>query len=86
VTTMPLESSRRIALPAVRRRHALQLLRHDGAVSCRDLQAAFQISEATARRDISALVRQGHGVRVHGGAVDPANALPFRLRNGEGAV
>ena len=56
-------------LPAVRRRRALMLLQSVGAVSCQDLQREFDISPTTARRDIVALVRRGHGVRVHGGAV-----------------
>ena len=56
-------------LPAVRRRRAVVLLQSVGAVKCQDLQEEFHISAATARRDIAAVVRRGHGVRVYGGAV-----------------
>lgn len=59
----------RAVLPAVRLRHALRLLQATGAVRCHDIQQAFNVSEATARRDIDALVGSGGAARVHGGAV-----------------
>ena len=57
------------ALPAVRQRHAIYLLDTCGFVTCREIQAAFDVSEATARRDIDALVRKGVAQRVRGGAM-----------------
>jgi DeoR/GlpR family transcriptional regulator of sugar metabolism len=62
-------AANRAALPAVRLRHALRLLQATGAVRCHDLQQVFNVSEATARRDIDALVCRGGAARVHGGAV-----------------
>jgi DeoR/GlpR family transcriptional regulator of sugar metabolism len=69
---MTIAANRSLTLPAVRRRRALILLRSAGAVTCQDLQREFHISAATARRDIAAVVRRGHGVRVYGGAVREA--------------
>lgn len=37
-------------------------------VTVRELTEQFQISEATARRDLGELARRRHVVRVHGGA------------------
>jgi DeoR/GlpR family transcriptional regulator of sugar metabolism len=62
-------SPNRPALPAVRQWHAVAILRTHGFVSCRDLRDAFEISEATARRDITALVQSGAARRIHGGAM-----------------
>lgn len=68
MTAMPLMSDAP-ALPAVRQRYAIEMLRHFGVVRCHELESRFGISEATARRDIDAVVRRGNGVRVYGGAV-----------------
>ena len=59
------------ALPAVRRQYALHVLGRRGSVTCQDLRALFDISDATARRDIAVLVRRGQAVRVYGGAILP---------------
>lgn len=56
-------------LPAVRRRYALRVLNTRGYVTCREMQTTFGISEATARRDIDALVSDGRASRIHGGAM-----------------
>lgn len=85
MTAIPITSNR-AALPAVRRRHALQLLWRDGSVSCQDLRALFDISEATARRDIDSLVKRGHAVRVYGGAVLPELPAPKPTHLGYGNV
>jgi len=65
------------ALPAVRRQHGLRLLRTYGAVSCAQLRRLFNVSEATARRDIQDLVDRGYAARVHGGAVLPDPTTGF---------
>jgi len=56
-------------LPALRRRYALRVLNTRGYVTCREMQTTFEISEATARRDIDALVSDGRASRIHGGAM-----------------
>jgi DeoR family transcriptional regulator of aga operon len=61
----------RATLPAVRRRRALEILRRCGSVTCYDVQVLFDVSTATARRDIDYLARRGVAVRVYGGAVLP---------------
>jgi DeoR/GlpR family transcriptional regulator of sugar metabolism len=58
-------------LPAVRRRHALEVLRTHGFITCREIQTTFGVSEATARRDVDALVQYGAAHRIHGGAMLP---------------
>jgi DeoR/GlpR family transcriptional regulator of sugar metabolism len=63
-------------LPAIRQRHALDVLQASGFVECRDLQERFKISEATARRDIAVLVRKGAARRIHGGAMRAEPAEP----------
>jgi len=70
------------ALPAVRQRYACELLRRFGVVRCYDLQAHFDISEATARRDIDVVVRRGYAERVYGGAIlaDPSMPAGSRRR------
>jgi DeoR/GlpR family transcriptional regulator of sugar metabolism len=62
------------ALPAVRRRIALEILQGAGAIRCEDVERVFAVSHRTASRDIDALVAQGLAVRVHGGAVSPSVA------------
>jgi DeoR/GlpR family transcriptional regulator of sugar metabolism len=65
-------------LPAVRRRYALRVLNTRGYVTCREIQTTFEISEATARRDIDALVSDGRASRIHGGAMLPEYSAPHR--------
>ena len=75
MTAVPFVSA---ALPAVRQRYACELLRRFGVVSCCELQAHFDISEATARRDLAVVVRRGYAKRVYGGAVLPDGWIPSR--------
>jgi DeoR/GlpR family transcriptional regulator of sugar metabolism len=58
-------------LPDERRRQISQRLRERGSVSVAALEAEFQISPMTARRDLDELERQGVARRTHGGAVLP---------------
>ncbi len=52
-----------------RQEQILRALEERGRVSLADLTALFQISEATARRDLDALAEQGKVQRVHGRAI-----------------
>jgi DeoR/GlpR family transcriptional regulator of sugar metabolism len=52
-----------------RQAQILRMLEERGRISLADLTATFQISEATARRDLDALAEQGKVQRVHGGAI-----------------
>jgi DeoR/GlpR family transcriptional regulator of sugar metabolism len=58
-------------LPDERRRLIGERLLKDGSVSVSALEAEFQISPMTARRDLDDLERQGVARRTHGGAVLP---------------
>jgi DeoR/GlpR family transcriptional regulator of sugar metabolism len=58
-------------LPAERRRLIAERLRQKGSVSVSGLEAEFQISPMTARRDLDELERRGVARRTHGGAVLP---------------
>jgi DeoR family transcriptional regulator of aga operon len=70
----------RATLPAVRRRRALELLVRYGSVTCYDVQVLFNVSMATARRDIDYLARRGVAVRVYGGAVLPDAVIASGVR------
>jgi DeoR/GlpR family transcriptional regulator of sugar metabolism len=61
----------RTMLPAERRRQISLRLREQGSISVADLEAEFQVSPMTARRDLDELERQGVARRTHGGAVLP---------------
>lgn len=52
----------------VRRQRIVQMTRERGAVKIQDLKTALGVSEATLRRDLAILARQGALRRVHGGA------------------
>jgi DeoR/GlpR family transcriptional regulator of sugar metabolism len=58
-------------VPDQRRRLIAQLLRQHGSVSVSGLEAEFEISPMTARRDLAELERRGVARRTHGGAVLP---------------
>jgi DeoR/GlpR family transcriptional regulator of sugar metabolism len=58
-------------LPDERRRLIVDRLREHGSVSVAALEAEFDISPMTARRDLGELERQGIAQRTHGGAVLP---------------
>jgi DeoR family transcriptional regulator of aga operon len=54
----------------------LQLLERQQRISVAELCATFDISEATARRDLETLASAGKLQRVHGGAIVSAQAPP----------
>jgi DeoR/GlpR family transcriptional regulator of sugar metabolism len=61
-------------MKVAKRREAILQAVQDGAADVAALCAAFNISEATVRRDLQALQRDGRLLRVYGGAV----AAPIR--------
>jgi DeoR/GlpR family transcriptional regulator of sugar metabolism len=54
----------------------LQLLERQQRISVADICATFDVSEATARRDLETLASQGKVQRVHGGAIVLTQAPP----------
>ena len=54
----------------------LQLVEHQQRISVSDICTTFDISEATARRDLESLAGAGKLQRVHGGAIALAHAPP----------
>ncbi|WP_022799041.1 DeoR/GlpR family DNA-binding transcription regulator [Thermus islandicus] len=56
-------------LAAERRNKLLHLIHHYGALSTRDLAERLGVSQATVRRDLALLARQGLLQRAHGGAL-----------------
>src|ERR671931_1219791 len=79
-----MSSGRASMLPAERRRLIAERLRQKGSVSVSGLEAEFQISPMTARRDLDELERRGVARRTHGGAVPPGlsgheDSFPQRL-------
>ena len=59
-----------------RQMQILQLLERQQRISVADLCAIFEVSEATARRDLESLASQGKLQRVHGGAIVLTQAPP----------
>lgn len=64
-------------LSAQRRQRLLALLRHHGALGTRELAQRLGVSEATVRRDLALLARQGLVLREHGGALLPEAEPPY---------
>lgn len=64
-------SEKRADLPEQRRQRIVALVREAGSVTVAGLEGDLGISPATARRDLTALERQGKVKRTHGGAVLP---------------
>jgi DeoR/GlpR family transcriptional regulator of sugar metabolism len=60
------------ALSGVRRSRIVEILRAETSVTVARIQAEFEVSAMTARRDLAELERQGLARRTHGGAVLPA--------------
>ena len=63
-----------------------EIVRESGSVTVAGLQEDFGISQATARRDLAVLERQGKVKRTHGGAILPGVAQhedSFQQRLGE---
>jgi DeoR/GlpR family transcriptional regulator of sugar metabolism len=63
--------SRRVTVPAERRRAILEMLRDRGSLSVVAVEEAFGVSSMTARRDLAVLAEGGHLRRTHGGALLP---------------
>jgi DeoR family transcriptional regulator, aga operon transcriptional repressor len=53
-----------------------QLIAKNQRISVAEICATFEVSEATARRDLEALASQGKVQRVHGGAIPVMHAPP----------
>ena len=71
-----------------RQNQILQLVIQNQRISVTEVCAIFEISEATARRDLETLSGQGKVQRVHGGAITLTEAppeSPILLREGEQA-
>ncbi len=66
-----------------RRDRLAAVLLKEGYLSVADLSARFGVSEATVRRDLSALEKDKRITRTHGGALSEFDALfvPFQQRN-----
>ncbi|MDD4326800.1 MAG: DeoR/GlpR family DNA-binding transcription regulator [Eubacteriales bacterium] len=70
-------------LPAERQRMILEQVKKSRTVKVHELSAALFINEATIRRDLNVLEKEGHVKRIYGGAVlasGPDSELPFAYR------
>ncbi len=66
-----------MAAPKTKRQEKIQqLIRRQGQVTVAEMCAKFNISEATARRDLEELSAQGALHRTHGGARRPDSTPP----------
>jgi DeoR/GlpR family transcriptional regulator of sugar metabolism len=61
-------------LAETRRRQIAEMLRMQGAVTVAEVEARFDVSPMTARRDLDELARRGLVRRTHGGAVMPTSS------------
>jgi len=59
-----------------RQERLLQLVEHEGRISVAQICQQFEVSEATARRDLEILAGEGQLRRVHGGAIALRQAPP----------
>jgi len=59
-----------------RQKQILSLLARQGRLSVAEIVSQFEISEATARRDLESLASQGKAQRVHGGVISVEQAPP----------
>ena len=59
-----------------RQNNILSLVAHQGRLSVAEIVEQFEVSEATARRDLESLAEQGRLQRVHGGAISLKQAPP----------
>ena len=64
----------RRVLAETRRREIVEALRSAGSVTVAEVEARFDVSPVTARRDLDELERQGVLRRTHGGAVLPTTS------------
>src|SRR3954451_11275579 len=79
-------TQKRANIPESRRQRIAEIVRGSGSVAVSGLQEDFGISQATARRDLAVLERQGKVKRTYGGAVLPGVAQhedSFQQRLGE---
>lgn len=87
------ERFRRVAMSSIlssfeRQNQILQLINRNQRISATEVCATFDVSQATARRDLEALASQGKVQRVHGGAITLRKAppeLPILQRQAEQA-
>jgi DeoR/GlpR family transcriptional regulator of sugar metabolism len=73
-------------MPEQRQQRMAELVREAGSVTVPELEEEFEVSAATARRDLAVLERQGKVKRTHGGAVLPGltqHEDSFQQRLGE---
>lgn len=69
-----------------RQQNILNILQHRGSASVRELSAAVFASEASVRRDIEALEKQGYVKRIYGGVIlskHENSVIPLDLRDPE---
>jgi DeoR/GlpR family transcriptional regulator of sugar metabolism len=64
----------RTVLAEARRRDIVEALRRQGSVTVAEVEARFDVSPMTARRDLDELARRGLVRRTHGGAVMPGSS------------
>src|ERR671932_2063031 len=79
-------TEKRAILPEQRQQRMAELVRETGSVTVPELEEQFEVSAATARRDLAVLERQGKVKRTHGGAVLPGltqHEDSFQQRLGE---
>lgn len=69
-----------MALAVLRRQAILDLLRRYGGMSTHELAKRLGVSEATIRRDLASLARQGLLQRDHGGAFLAEGEPPYALK------
>ena len=66
--------------PVERQRRMLEYINQNRNVRLQELATYFSISEATARRDLDELSRQGAIIRTHGGAMRVEKSMAFETR------
>src|ERR687898_2158737 len=79
-------TEKRAMMPEQRQQRMAELVRETGSVAVPELEEEFEVSAATARRDLAVLERQGKVKRTHGGAVVPGltqHEDSFQQRLGE---
>jgi DeoR/GlpR family transcriptional regulator of sugar metabolism len=79
-------AEKRAMMPEQRQQRMAELVRETGSVTVPELEEEFEVSAATARRDLAVLERQGKVKRTHGGAVLPGltqHEDSFQQRLGE---
>jgi len=70
-------------LPGERRKHILSLIKGNQSVKVAELSNLLYINEATIRRDLNLLEKEGYIKRIYGGAVlstGPDSEVPFAYR------